>query len=321
MRHNSILRNLLLLAVAYPALGQHEGNTSATPAALPAQTPYSLRVSVNEVGITFHASDAQNLPVLDLRPEEVDVFDNGTGPGKIISLEHVSDRPIHAAFLIDTSGSVAAGVSRSRAEAQEAVQQLLAYPTDEGTAVAFRRSRRVVQTWTTQKNGLVESIGRIGTERHDPIDGTSIFDTLFTTCFTHFGQSSMESAKVVLLFSDGEDTASFVNMKTAIDKCRENHVAIYAFSPGSSSETISSGPATLRRLTEDTGGRLFSFNASETDVHADIATVRADLEAEYFLLYRPTTLTHDGSFHRIVLVGPKRVVTIVGTTGFYAPAR
>jgi hypothetical protein len=150
-----------------------EGAAQTPPVSSPQGTvPYTLSVSVNEVEITFHAADGHNLPVFDLRPDEVDVFDNDHGPGQIISMRQLNGRSIHAGFIVDTSGSVAMQMARTRAEAQEAVEKLVMATTDEGTAIAFGRSRRVVQNWTNQKNSLVRSIGEIGATAYDPIDGT-----------------------------------------------------------------------------------------------------------------------------------------------------
>jgi len=326
VRLNRTFRDVLLLPIGFSVLSvlllDRVKGSAQKPPSPEKVAPYSLTVSVNEVGITFHASDSHNLPIIDLKPEEMDVFDNGDGPGQIISMERLSDRPIHAGFIVDTSGSVAAHASHSRAEAQEAVQKLLSQAPDEGIVVAFGRSRRVVQSWTNQKTNLVNSIGRIGAGPHDPIDGTSIFDALFSTCSYEFGKATNPTAaNVILLFSDGEDTASYITAQKAIDRCRESHTSIYAFSPRPASAAFSLGPPTLRQLTDETGGRLFYVNDPDDDISADIDTVGKDLRDEYLLLYRPRRLNRDGAFHRIVLVGPNRVVNIVGTSGFYAPLR
>ena len=98
---------------------------------------------------------------------------------------------------------------------------------DEGTAVAFGRSRRIVQNWTNQKNALVTSIGEISMRAYDPLDGTSVYDTLLSTCLYEFGKNAgTTAANVILLFSDGVDPASHMNMQAAIDSCRQNHTAI-----------------------------------------------------------------------------------------------
>lgn len=309
----------LLLALL---LAQLNGSAQ-TPVVVPQEIPpYSLSVSVNVVEVTFHAADAHNLPVLDLRPGEVEVFDNGSGPGQIISLRQLIERPIHAAFVIDTSGSVAMQIARSRAEAQQAAQKLMVTATDEGTAVAFGRSRHVVQDWTNQSNSVVKSIGEMGRRAYDPLDGTSVYDTMLSSCQFEFGKKAdVTVGNVILLFSDGVDTASHATIQAAIDICRQSRTPIYAFSPKPLPGTSSRGSSTLRQLTEQTGGRLFYADNPDGDFQSDLDVVASNLRNEYLLLYRPKTLNHDGAFHRIVLVGPKRVTEIVGTSGFYDPSR
>ena len=307
-------RTLLVCLVVVQLQGRAQTPSTASP-------PYSMSVTVNEVAITFHATDAHHLPVLDLKPSELDIFDNEHGPGEIVSMQQLRDRSIHAALIIDTSGSVVSQISRSRAEALEAVQKLLVRATDEGTAVAFDRSRRVVQSWTKQKGDLLKSIAGIAADPHNRVDGSSVYDTLFSTCLFQFGKgASPTAAHVILLFSDGVDTASHVTAQAAIDRCRQSHTVVYAFSSKAAPGTSSLGPATLLRLTEQTGGRLFYADDPEDEIKADINTVELDLRNEYFLLYRPKTLIHDGAFHKIILVGPARVAQIVGTSGFYAPS-
>jgi VWFA-related protein len=282
---------------------------------------YSMNVTVNEVAITFHAADAHGLPVLDLKPSELDVFDNEQGPGHVVSMQLLRNRSIRVALILDTSGSVSSQISRSRAEAQEAVPTLLVQATDEGTVLAFDRSRRVVQGWTNQTGKLLASIADIGPNVHNKVDGSSVYDTLFNTCFFDFGKgASPPAANVILLFSDGVDTSSHMTAKAAIDRCRQSQTAVYVFRSKSISEPSSLGTSTLLLLTEQTGGRLFYADDAEGDIRNDIKAVESDLRSVYYLLYRPKTLLRDGAFHKIVLVGPQRVAQIMGTSGFYGPS-
>jgi VWFA-related protein len=181
----------------------------------------------------------------------------------------------------------------------------------------------LVQNWTSQKETLKESIDRIGRHPQELSDGTSLFDTLFSTCFAQFERdNALAAVHVILLFSDGEDTASFgTDEKKAMDKCRENHVLIYAFNPKQALEPTSTGLSTLRQFADESGGRMFYLDGAEDDVTADISTMATDLRQGYLLFYRPAGMRQDGSFHKVVVVGPKRVASIVGTSGFYAPTR
>jgi VWFA-related protein len=286
----------------------------------PDSPSYSMNVTVNEVAITFHAVDAHGLPVLDLKSSELDIFDNEHGPGQIVSMQLLRNRSLRAALILDTSGSVLSQISRSNAEAQEAVQTLLVQATDEGSALAFDRSRRVVQGWTNQSGNLLKSIADIGPNVHSRVDGSSVYDTLFNTCFFDFGKSAgPTTSNVILLFSDGVDTASHLTAQAAIDRCRQSETAVYVFRSKPIAGFSSLRTETLRQLTEQTGGRLFNADEAEGEIHTDLETVESDLRSVYYLLYRSKTLLRDGAFHKIVLVGPQRVAQIIGTSGFYGP--
>jgi Ca-activated chloride channel family protein len=300
------------------------GGIAQTPSLSSSQNAgsYSLSVPVNEVEIVFHAVDAQNHPVLDLSAKDMDLFDNGNGPGKIIDMRLLQDRPIQMAIALDTSGSVASAIAESRAAALEVVRKLLVTDADRGAVIAFGRSKHLLQGWTNAKRTLEQGIEQAGTRASDSIDGTSLYDTLFTTCLYEFGEDADgTSTRVIFLFSDGVDTAGSTKMQAAIERCQRSHTAIYAFSPKAASDAASSGPSVLRQITEQTGGRLFAANDSEREMEAAVGIAGADLKSEYLLLYRPAKLAHDGAFHRIVLVGPKRVAAIAGTSGFYDSAR
>jgi VWFA-related protein len=297
---------------------QPQGIAQAPPTTSPG---YSMKVTVNEVAINFHATDAQGLPVLDLKPSEVDIFDNQHGPGQIVSMQLLRNRSIRAALILDTSGSVSSQITRYNAEAQQAVQTLLVQTADQGIAVAFDRSRRVVQSWTNQKENLLKSIADIGPNTHNRIDGSSVYDTLFNTCFFDFGEgASPATANVIVLFSDGIDTASHMTAQAATERCRQSHTSVYVFRSASSAGSSSLGASALQQLTEQTGGRLFYADDPEGAIQADLETLRADLRSQYFLLYRPKILPRDGAFHKIVLVGPHRVAQIIGASGFYGPS-
>ena len=110
------------------------------------------------------------------------------------------------------------------------------------------------------------------------------------------------SGNFILLFSDGEDNASHADLKQAVDMCQRANTAIYAFRV-ESKYSSSSGPKTLAELTSQTGGRVFFDDDSDMGIYNDLRTIEADLRNQYRLVYKPENLKHDGSFHRIDLLG------------------
>jgi len=76
----------------------------------------------------------------------------------------------------------------------------------------------------------------------------------------------------------------------------------------------------LADLTSQTGGRIFHDDDSETEIENDLRIIEADIRNQYRLIYNPSGLRHDGSFHRVVLYTPDRTSTINVRSGYYAPA-
>jgi VWFA-related protein len=180
----------------------------------------------------------------------------------------------------------------------------------------------VIQPWTNDSTALVAGLRKVMAGKENPRGGTNIFDTLYRACFYEFGRiDHAASGNFILLFSDGEDNASHASLQEAVDICQRNNVAIYAFRTEADSGPFSAGPKTLADLTSETGGRVFYNDDSEARIWNDLRTIEADLRNQYHLVYKPSDLKHDGSFHRIELVTPDRVDSVRIRSGYYAPAR
>jgi Ca-activated chloride channel homolog len=285
---------------------------------LKADSRYKMRVSIDEVRLTFHAVDSLEKPVNDLRPSDLDLFDNESGPGTIVALQKLKERPLRIAFLVDTSGSVSGEMSRSRAIALAAAQALMQKKSDDGLAIGFRRVRDTVQPWSRDLNAVAAGIRRIGSTADASLDGTSLFDSLLSTCLYEFRVEQEDAQNVLLLFSDGMDTSSHATLEQAAGACQQAHTSIFTFTSKSALPDSSIGLRTLRKLSEQTGGTILPCDGSDVEVRHTIDALAAEVRSEYQLFYRPKNSKRDGSFHRIVLVGPPRVAAIVGQSGYYA---
>lgn len=280
---------------------------------------YKMRVPVDEVVVTFHATDARGLPVEDLQPNDLTVFDNDQKPPKILSLQHAADRAISAAFLLDRSASMRGHGRLDRAIAARFVQEFLRPQTDEIFASMFDSVTQPVQEWTRNFAAIGQSLDRASAADRPPARGTALFDTVFSTCAYKFGKSNDGArGRAILLFSDGEDNASHVVLKDVVDICQRAGVAIYVFRADTGGEA-SSGPGSMGRLAAETGGRVFHDDDSDAALVADLREIAEAERSEYRLVYRAKEFKHDGSFHSIVVLGPDRVAHIAVRSGYYAP--
>jgi len=307
-----------LVAAALPVCGQ----TKTAPSEAPPS--YNLSASVDEVSLIFHVSDASGLPVNDLKASELRVLDNGKPPRRIVDFHFVQDHAIHAGFLMDSSDSMREHLPRNRAISVKVAQRVLRQKTDpmkdQAFVVEFGYSSRILQSWTSDPAQLVAGINHVVAGKENFLGGTAMYDTLYRTCLYDFAKlDHTASGNFILLFSDGEDNASHTSLQDVVNVCQNANTAIYAFRAVANSRSISTGPKNLTELTEQTGGRVFYDDESEDQINSDIAAIETELRNQYRLIYNPPDLKHDGSFHRIDLLGPDRARNISARSGYYAP--
>jgi VWFA-related protein len=286
-----------------------------------APSSFRLRVSVDEVDLTFHADDAHGLPVNDLKLSELKILDNDEPPTLVVDFRPLRDYPIRAGILVDTSVSVSEYLARNRAIAAEYANLLMRQQSDQAFVMQFDFESRVAQPWTSDRSALIAGMKRITPAGGSRLGGTAIIDSIYRACLNQFGRlKDGASANFILLFSDGEDNASHAYLNEAVEMCQRTNTAIYAFRVHPESGS-SDGPKTLAQLASQTGGRIFKDEDSDAAIYEDLRTIEADLRDQYRLIYKPVDMKHDGAFHRVTLTGSERVQNIVARSGYYAPAR
>jgi Ca-activated chloride channel homolog len=283
---------------------------------------FSLKLSVDEVNLTFHAADAHGMPVNDLKLEELRILDDGRTPRRVVGFQRLEDAPIHAGILMDTSESMTEQVPRDRAISIKYAEHVLRQRADKGFLMDFGYTSKLMTPWTNDSAALAAGIRNVAAGKENPLGGTALFDALFRACFSEFSKvDHAASGNFILLFSDGQDNASRTSLPEAVDMCQRSDTAVYVFRATAGTQLFSSGPKTLRELAEQTGGRVFNVGDSDDEIDSDLAFIEAELRNQYRVIYNPAELKHNGMFHRIELQTPERVATISIRSGYYAPDR
>ena len=107
--------------------------------------PFSLNVVVDEVILTFHATDAHGLSINDLRLDELSLLDKGKPPRRILAFQLLRDFPIRAGIVMDTSGSMSEDLPANRAISIKYARSLLRQQTDQAFVMNFGGISRVLQ--------------------------------------------------------------------------------------------------------------------------------------------------------------------------------
>jgi VWFA-related protein len=216
-----------------------------------------------------------------LTAEDFDVFDNGVRqPVDLISSE---DAPLDAILALDLSGSVAGERLDHLRRAGRAVIDALG-PREQAGLVTFSQSVSVGV-------GVTRDLARVraAVDAARPQGDTALVDASYAALV--LGEADT-SRTLVLVFSDGLDTSSWLSPATVIDIAKRTSTVVYAVSVGKL-------PARsfLRDLSAATGGTLFEVD-STNNLEGLFITALSEFRQRYLLSYSPAGVSKDG-WHRL----------------------
>jgi VWFA-related protein len=220
-------------------------------------------------------------PVRGLRPADFEVRDNGV----LQQVDYVAleDVPLNVVLAFDVSGSVAGDRIADLRRAGRAVFDALT-PRDRGALVTFGAAVRPGAELTSDVGSLREAL-----ERGAPSGQTSLFDA----CFAGLMLGTSETGRSMLLtFSDGVDTASWLTAAGVIDAAKRADVVTYSVVPGAAPKA-----SFLKDLATATGGELVTIKTT-TDLHAVFLRMLDEHRLRYLVSYTPRGVAK-GGWHRL----------------------
>lgn len=283
------------------------------------ETPFKLSVSVQEVSLAFSAFDAHGQGIDNLTKADLLLEDDRTRQN-IGSLTYYRNLPIHAGFLFDTSISMMSDLRHNAEIAQLYAAQILERGKDQGFVAGFDTHLTVTQDWTDDPTAISTGIQKLSKVSENGASATAIFDSLYRTCRDRWPATrGPVTGNFIMLFTDGIDDASHAELADAIGMCQRSRTAIYIFTNQWNARGSSQGGKTLASLVAQSGGRIF-FNPREADLAADVLQIEKDQRNLYQLIYKPTTLKHDGEFHTVQLRSSIPKIKLLTRSGYYAPS-
>jgi Ca-activated chloride channel family protein len=253
-----------------------------------AQQP-TFRSSVRTVPVYTTVLDNTGRLVPSLEREDFTVLDNGK-PVELTLFSNES-QPFTAVVMMDTSASMTSNLKFLNRAAEQFLLRLL--PVDKAQVGAFNDKIQLSGTFTNDRDELVAALDDL--QFGNP---TRLNDAIAASLDELQG---VEGRRVILMFSDGEDTASRTRFRTVIERARDEEVMVYSI--GLESEMFDGMRVTrtrpsrdLRRIADETGGGYFELK--QTDELAPTFTrVATELRSQYLLGFAPETL--DGKVHKL----------------------
>lgn len=251
----------------------------------------TFRSGTQVVSLFATVTERDGRLVPGLTQDDFSVFDNDQ-PQPLVFFES-QIQPITVVVMLDTSGSMTASIPLLREAAEQFLIRLL--PDDRATVGAFNDKIEIAGDLTGDRDELVAALRDL-----DYGNGTRLWDGV-DAGLEHL--RDVQGRKVVLMFTDGDDTASRVSQGRVTDRARAEEVMIYAI--GLESEMFDGGRVVrtrpdrgLRRLAEETGGGYFELKRS-SELAATFTRVAQELHSQYVLGFTPTRL--DGKVHKLTV--------------------
>ena len=254
-----------------------------------AQQP-TFRSDTRTVALYATVTDAKKRLVPDLTQEEFEVFDNDKPQAIELFLNEV--QPITVVVMLDTSASMTGNLELLEQAAEQFLIRLL--PKDKGMVGAFNdKIEFFPATFTNDRDRLIASLKEL-----DFGNPTRLYDAVAASMDR---LHKIDGRRVVLVFTDGDDTGSRESVGSVLESARTNEVMIYAIGLRSDyfngSRQVRSRPdGGLRRLAEETGGGYFELEKT-SDLAPTFTRVAQELHSQYVLGFTPSTL--DGKVHRL----------------------
>jgi Ca-activated chloride channel family protein len=281
------------------------------PLSLPAQE-ITLHMDVKLVNVFVNVTDKNGVIVGGLTREDFALAEDGR-PQEIAVFERQSELPLNLTLGIDTSGSVQKDLSEEADAARHFAHALLR-PQDQMSVLQFATKVRELTPFTNKLGQIDRALGEL---RGDW--ATSLYDA---TCLGSERLGGKEGRKVLILVTDGDDTASKATYAIALEEALRNEVMIYSIIDvpiEASAGRDLGGEHALITLAEQTGGK--SFYVGEGGLDKAFARVSDDLRTQYLLGYYPRNQVKGRNFHRIQVTIPRAAAqnfNILHRTGYFA---
>jgi len=281
-----------------------------------AQPAADIRVNVNLVRVLATVKDPSGQLVGSLPKEDFTILDNGV-PQDVSIFEHHTEQRLSIALLIDTSGSTAKDLKYEVDSITRFLHALFNEGNPQDTVALYSFNYEVVvQNYFTHNVSSLEH--RLRTLHGDA--GTSLYDAIYLTSKELEGR---EGRHVMVIVTDGGDTASSKDFHAALEAAQLADAAIYpvlVVPIATDAGRNVGGENALTTLSQGTGGHVF-LPTLGPELDKAFTQLIQDLRTQYLLAYYPkdVPLTKN-RFHRLELRVRNPQLRVLARNGYYGEA-
>lgn len=279
------------------------------PVVVASQQPL-FRAGTELVDLYVTVTDQTRRLVPDLTQDEFEILDNKK-PQEIAFFSN-EVRPITVVVMLDTSASMTPSLDLLMAGAEQFLIRML--PEDRAQVGAFNDKIEIVPgEFTSDRDELVDAL-----ETLDFGNPTRLYDAIALSIEV---LQDVDGRRVVLVFTDGDDTGSDVGAGEVLKRAIAEEVMIYAIGLEADYfngvQRVRSRPDRgLRRFADETGGGYFELKKTD-DLGPTFTRVAQELHSQYVLAFSPPV--RDGKLHTVEVRLKRRGMTARARKSYVAP--
>jgi VWFA-related protein len=300
----------------------------------------TLKVNVNLVSLYFTVHDKHGALIPHLTKDDFTILEDKT-PQKIKNFAAETDQPLTLGILLDTSGSQQ-NVLPLEQQAGAAFLSRVLRSKDEAFLISFDVNVDLLSDYTNNAHALAHAMDKaeinVGTggggipgAGQGPMPtsgtprGTLLYDAVYLA--THDKLTQETGRKAIIILSDGEDQGSMEKLQGAVEAAQKANTIVYVLLIadrgfyGRGVYTMGyTGDQAMRKLAEDTGGRVIEVGNNGKKLEGAFAQIEEELRTQYVASYTPTNDKLDGSYRKIDVECKGDGLKVQSRKGYYAVA-
>jgi len=269
-------------------------------AALAAQTSFRTRVESVRLDVLVTAGGQ---PVPGLAAGDFEVRDNNIL--QKVAMLGAGSLPLDVILALDMSSSLTTG--RLKALQAAGASLLEALGPDDRAAIATFNHAVSRQQELTRDLGLVRRALVAAT----PSGATSLVDAMYAAIAM---AEPGDRRTLLIVFSDGIDTASWLQPDAVVRAAQRSETVVYAVSTSGAKQT----PPMLQEVTAASGGKVLEVDSER--LAAAFVQILNEFRQRYVLSYTHAQTPSPG-WHRIEVRVKKRGASVKTRPGYHAPGR
>lgn len=277
--------------------GGHDLGAPGSTRQLQRENP--IRLTADLVTVLTSVSDTAGNPIGDLSSKDFKVFEDEVEQD--LAGVYREDRlPLRMVFLFDVSSSIRHRFDFEQRAAARFFHAVLR-PEDQAAIVSVSTSSTIELQFTSSPQALVQALANL-----KPGGATSLYAAMID------GARYLRPAEgrhVMVILSDGTDTASPATLAQALAEVQKSDAVVYAVhstgvAPSANVQDLG-GEFALKAMAEDTGGRAFfppihrESEKEAKDLDEIYRRIAAEVRAHYVLTYYSKAASRDGRFRSI----------------------